>query len=179
MQITLYGAAGEVTGSCYLVETGTARIIIDCGLFQGPEKVERLNKIPSALLSKRIDAVILTHAHLDHTARLPLLVKSGYRGVVYATSGTIDFGKLILNDAAKIQQQDTERVNKRRQRAGLAPLEPLFTSEDVKRACSQMQPLDYNHWHVLAEGLKVQLIEAGHILGSSSVQLVVDQNVGA
>jgi metallo-beta-lactamase family protein len=178
MEVTLYGAAGEVTGSCYLVETGSARVLVDCGLFQGSEKVERLNKIPRQLTSKRIDAVVLTHAHLDHTGRLPLLVKSGYRGDVYATHGSLDVTRLILNDAANIQQQDIERANRQRARAGQRLLEPLYEPADVERACKQMRVFDYNGWHEIAEGIKVQLVEAGHILGSSSVEMIVEQNGG-
>lgn len=178
MEITLYGAAGEVTGSCYLVETGSARVVVDCGLFQGSERVERLNKIPRALTSGHIDAVVLTHAHLDHSGRLPLLVNNGYRGPIYATGGTIDFARLILNDAARIQSQDAERANRIRERAGLPRLEPLYTPKDVERACMQMRSLDYNHWQHVADGVKLQLVEAGHILGSSSVQMVVSQNGG-
>ncbi|HEY9868999.1 MAG TPA: MBL fold metallo-hydrolase, partial [Candidatus Obscuribacterales bacterium] len=178
MEVTLYGAAGEVTGSCYLVETGSARVLVDCGLFQGSEKVERLNRIPRPLTSKRIDAVVLTHAHLDHTGRLPLLVKSGYRGDVYATHGSLDVTRLILNDAANIQLQDIERANRQRARAGRPPLEPLYEPDDVEQACKQMRALDYNGWHEIAEGIKVQLVEAGHILGSSSVEMIVEQNGG-
>ncbi len=176
MEITLFGAAGEVTGSCYLVDTGSARVIVDCGWFQGSARIERLNKIPRALNAKRIDAVVLTHAHLDHTGRLPLLTKSGYHGPVYATSGTIDFTRLILNDAAKIQRQDADRANRIRELTGLAAIEAPFSSGDVERACIQMRSLEYNHWHDIADGIKMQLLDAGHILGSSSVQMIVNRN---
>jgi metallo-beta-lactamase family protein len=178
MEITLYGAAEEVTGSCYLVETGSNRILVDCGLFQGSEKIERLNAIPRNLSPKRIDAVVATHAHLDHTGRLPLLVKSGFNGPIYATSGTIDFARLILYDAAKIKKQDADWANRIRERTGKPKVEPLYTSHDVERACAQMRTLDYNHWHEIADGIKVQLVEAGHILGSSCIQMAVDQNGG-
>lgn len=176
MRITLLGAANEVTGSCYLLETGSSRLLVDCGLFQGSEKLERLNKIPKSLLQNKLDVVLLTHGHLDHCGRLPLLGKAGYRGPICATQATIDIAKLILHDAAKIQQDDTERENRRRNEAGLKPLEPLFGIKDVQRIVSQFQPVIYNKWFDLAEGIKAQFVEAGHILGSSCVELVVDQN---
>ncbi|MBI4533106.1 MAG: MBL fold metallo-hydrolase [Candidatus Melainabacteria bacterium] len=176
MEITLYGAAGEVTGSCYLVETDSARVVVDCGLFQGSDKVERLNKIPHSLIAKPIDAVILTHAHLDHSGRLPLFVKVGYRGPIYATKGSIDIARLILNDAANIQVQDAQRANRIRHRAGLPPIEPLFTPKDVAAVCQQMRELNYNQWHAVGQNIRVQAVEAGHILGSSSVKLTVNEN---
>jgi len=173
MEVTCFGAAGEVTGSCYLVETGSDRVIVDCGMFQGSERIERLNKIPRALIRKPVDAVVLTHAHLDHSGRLPLFVKGGYKGPIYATQGTIDIARLILNDAARLQEQDAERESRMRQRAGLHPVEPLYTERDVERACQQMRALNYNEWREIAPGIKVQVVEAGHILGSSSVELAV------
>lgn len=173
VKVTLLGAAGEVTGSCYLVETSSARILIDCGMFQGSRKIERLNHIPRLLAVQDIDAVVLTHAHLDHSGRLPLLVKSGYRGPIFATDGTIDIVKLILEDAAKIQCQDAEHETRIRKRAGLSKAEPLFTPRDVERVCAQMRSIQYDSWHDLTDGITVKLVEAGHILGSSSVLLRV------
>src|SRR6185437_11776347 len=104
MNITIYGAGNEVTGSCYLLETGTTRLLVDCGLFQGSERLERLNILPRAILEQKLDAVLLTHGHLDHCGRLPLLKKLGYRGPIYTTPPTADIARLILTDCAKIQQ---------------------------------------------------------------------------
>ncbi len=176
MEITVYGAAGEVTGSCYLVETKSARVVVDCGMFQGSEKVERMNKIPASLTSRPLDAVILTHAHLDHTGRLPLLVQSRYRGPIYATKGTIDIAGLILQDAAKIQEQDSQRLNRKLRRAGRNRIEPLFTPETVDRVSKLMRVIDYDQWHSVADGIKVKAVEAGHILGSASIIMAVEEN---
>ena len=113
MKITPLGAAGgEVTGSCYHVETDKSRILVDCGLFQGGRKTEALNRSPLGDEARHLDAVLLTHAHLDHVGRLPLLIRAGYRGPILATQATIELAALILHDAAKIQAQDAERRNR-------------------------------------------------------------------
>lgn len=178
MFVTLHGAANEVTGSCYLVETGNARILIDCGMFQGSKHLERMNFIPQNVNPKKIDAVVLTHGHLDHCGRLPLLVKAGYRGKIYGTDGTLDIARLILTDAAKIQSDDTERENRKRAKAGQKPVKPLFTVSDAEQVFKLFAPRSYNEWFSIADEAKVELVEAGHILGSSSVILVANQNGG-
>ncbi|MBX9950023.1 MAG: MBL fold metallo-hydrolase [Candidatus Obscuribacterales bacterium] len=178
MFVTFHGAANEVTGSCYLVETGNARILVDCGLFQGSKHLERLNFIPQTINPRKIDAVVLTHGHLDHCGRLPLLVRGGYAGKIYGTDGTLDIARLILTDAAKIQSDDTERENRKRARAGQKPVKPLFTVTDAEQVFKLFAPKTYNEWFPIANEAKVQLVEAGHILGSSSVILVANQNGG-
>lgn len=169
--MTLYGAAYEVTGSCYLVETDSARILIDCGMFQGSARLERMNHIPATLKAKTLDAVLLTHGHLDHSGRLPLLIRAGYRGPIYATPGSIDIVTLILNDAAKIQKDDTDRENRQRARNGLGEIKALFDQKDVDRVCAQFRAVDYDDWTILNPSLKARFVEAGHILGSSSIEL--------
>src|SRR5438874_1467038 len=125
MKITVLGAAGgEVTGSAYLVQTKTASILVDCGLFQGGQRVQELNS--AALPVNGLAAVVITHGHLDHTGRLPLLAKAGYTGPVFATPATIELASLIVRDSAHIQTQDIERVNRKRERAGEPTLEPLY-----------------------------------------------------
>src|SRR5215468_7473657 len=129
MRITIVGAAGgEVTGSAYYVQTKRASVLVDCGLFQGGKKSEALNRPPTGPKQK-LDAVLLTHGHLDHTGRLPLLAKRGHTAPVFATPATIEMAALILRDSAKIQANDIERQNRKRARAGEPPLEPLYTPE--------------------------------------------------
>lgn len=174
MKITLTGAAGgEVTGSAYFVETKKARVLVDCGMFQGGKKSESLNRPPLRPNSK-LDAVLLTHDHLDHTGRLPLLAQMGFRGPVFATPATIDMSGLILRDSAKIQVQDAERQNRRLERAGRPPLEPLYQMEEAEQIITQMKEVPYKEPVQVANGIQATWVEAGHMLGSGSIQLVVD-----
>src|SRR5262245_54837808 len=132
MRIKLMGAAGgEVTGSAYLVETDTARVLVDAGMFQGGKAAEARNRSPFVPPGE-LDAVLLTHAHLDHTGRLPLLFRQGYTGPVFATEATIDLTDIVLKDSAKLQVQDAERANRKRQHAGEPPAEPLYLPEHVE-----------------------------------------------
>jgi metallo-beta-lactamase family protein len=176
MKITVLGAAGgEVTGSAYLVETRSAGVLIDCGLFQGGSHAEGLNRRPLGTENARLDAVLLTHAHLDHTGRLPLLGRAGYAGPIFATPATIDMTGLILRDAAKIQMQDAERTNRKQMRAGEPPVHPLYTVEDVERILRQLKPVPYHDPVAVAPGIQARFVEAGHMLGSASLQLRVDE----
>jgi metallo-beta-lactamase family protein len=153
MKITLLGAAGgEVTGSCYIVETKQARILIDCGLFQGGKKSEALNRPPSSP-NRTLDSVLLTHGHLDHTGRLPLLARMGYTGPVYGTPATLDMTGLILRDSARLQVADTERKNRKRLRAGEPPQDPLYTPDDVEKTLSHLQPAPYQKPFDVAPGI--------------------------
>ncbi|MCS7064190.1 MAG: MBL fold metallo-hydrolase [Methylacidiphilales bacterium] len=171
MEVTCYGAAGEVTGSCFHLRTKQADVLIDCGLFQSGDDATQKNIIPDSIAGKRLDGVVLTHAHLDHVGRLPLLVKTGYDRPIYGTSATLELVELVLTDAAKVQAQDTLRLNRRLERAGRPLQTPLFTMEDVARVVQLLRPLDYRHPVNIAEGVTVSLREAGHILGSASVEV--------
>jgi metallo-beta-lactamase family protein len=175
MKIKVIGAAGgEVTGSAYLVETAKARVLVDCGLFQGGKRADTLNR--SALpLGRRLDAVLITHGHLDHTGRLPLLAKAGYAGPVYATPATVEMSALILRDSARLQVADIERQNRRRQRAGEEPLEPLYTPEDAEKIIGNFQPVPYQKPFTVAPGMQAVWAESGHMLGSASIQLIVEE----
>jgi metallo-beta-lactamase family protein len=173
MTITLYGAAGEVTGSAYHLQTSEASLLVDFGLFQGVAMAEDRNQVPAQLAPERLDAVLLTHAHLDHTGRLPLLARQGFQGPLFATPATLDLTGLILRDAAKIQLTDNERINRRRQRAGKPPVEPLFTLADVESILSHARPVDYQEPIEVARGVQARFVEAGHLLGSASIELTV------
>lgn len=176
MKITLLGAAGgEVTGSCYSVQTKQARVLVDCGLFQGGKKSEALNRAPVQANCK-LDAVLLTHGHLDHTGRLPLLAKLGYEGPVFATPATIDMAALILRDSAKIQVADNDRRNRRRMRAGEPVQEPLYGPEDAEAIITRLRPAPYQKPFPVAPGIHAIWAESGHMLGSASIQLLVEED---
>jgi len=176
MQITILGAAGgEVTGSAYYVQTKQANVLVDCGMFQGGKKVEALNHVPISLKQK-LDAVLVTHGHLDHTGRLPLLAKQGLRMPVFATPATIEMTALILRDSARIQAADNERRNRKRERAGEPPVEPLYSAEDVEHLIQLLQPVPYQEPVTVAPGLQAVWAESGHMLGSASIQLIAEED---
>ncbi|MEZ4717573.1 MAG: MBL fold metallo-hydrolase [Caldilineaceae bacterium] len=174
MKITLLGAAGDVTGSAYLVTTDRARVLVDFGLFQGSADLDAMNVLPPQIDAYTLDAVLVTHGHLDHTGRLPLLAKAGYAGPIFATPATVEMTTLILNDAANIQVTDTERANRRRAEAGKEPLAPLYDQIDVDDILVLMQPLDYAAPNVVAPGITARIFDSGHMLGSVSMQLEVE-----
>jgi metallo-beta-lactamase family protein len=176
MKITLLGAAGgEVTGSAYLVHTDTAAVMVDCGLFQGSQKLENFNRLPTVDALKNLHAVVLTHAHLDHTGRLPLLTRFDYAGPIYATPASIALTQLILKDAAYLQGEDAKRQNRRRAEAGKPPVEPLYTQREVDRLHPLFRRLRYDHSTEVAPGVAVRAVEAGHILGSASLEVTVEE----
>ena len=176
MKITVLGAAGgEVTGSAYYVRTAHAGILVDCGLFQGGRKSEMLNR-PPAGTRERLDAVLLTHAHLDHTGRLPLLAARGHTVPVFATPATIEMTALILRDSARIQAGDLERENRVRARAGQPPVEPPSTPEHTEEILRHLRPVPYERPVTVAPGIEAIWTESGHMLGSASIQLIVEED---
>lgn len=179
MKLTFLGAAGGVvTGSCTLVETGRTRVLVDFGQFQGGKKIEARNRLSGPLRPAKLDAVVLTHGHLDHCGRLPLLIKGGYRGKIRATPATIEMTGLILRDAAKVQAHDIERENRKRARAGLPALEPLFTAEEVEETMRRFRPVAYGVPEEVAPGMLAEFHEAGHMLGSASISLRIEEPGG-
>lgn len=174
MKIKIVGAAGgEVTGSAYLVETANAKVMIDAGMFQGGKATEEKNKLPEGADPRSLNALLLTHAHLDHTGRVPLLLKHGYRGDIYATSATLDLTEIVLQDSAKIQMQDASRKNRYHPEKHT---EPLYTPEDMISFRSQGKSVELHQPVQVADGISARFYEAGHMLGSTSIELTIQEN---
>lgn len=173
LQLTINGAAGTVTGSCYLLEHEGLSLLVDCGLFQGSRTLEMLNREPFTFDPQKIDAVLLTHAHLDHSGLLPRLVAEGFGGTVWCSTPTRDLVSVMLPDAAKIEQQEVERRNRRADRADEPPIEPLFTTEDVTALLSHIRTAALEEDFKPAAGVRAKLWNAGHILGSASVEVSI------
>lgn len=182
MKIKLVGASGgEVTGSAYVVRTRKAMIMVDAGMFQGGRQSEAKNKLPPGVKPAELDALLLTHAHLDHTGRVPLLIKHGFGGPIFATKATIDLAEIILKDCARIQSQDAERKtrkNAQRKNAdpNLPPVEPLYEPEDVEEFRSMCRPVQFQKPVQVADGITARWVEAGHMLGSGCIELTVDED---
>ncbi|MDN5318982.1 MAG: metallo-beta-lactamase family protein [Thermovirga sp.] len=169
MRLRILGAAQEVTGSNYLLEVDGRRVLVDCGLYQGANSGD--NHVPLDYDPSTIDAVLLTHAHLDHTGKVPLLVKQGYKGPVYGTRPTLELCDILWRDAAHIQKEDAEWQSRKNMRKGLPPVEPLYTLEDVERSLERLRSVGYDDVVEIVDGLKVRFRDAGHILGSAILEV--------
>jgi metallo-beta-lactamase family protein len=178
MKIHFHGAAGDVTGAAFQVTTERASVLVDCGLYQGNRQTVAQNRKIPMLARRHLDAVIITHAHLDHIGRLPFLTKRGYTGPIFGTAPTFDLGRVIMRDAYRLQLGDLERENRRRKRARQPLLEPLYSEEDVKRLGPLLHPVKYGVPVQVAPGVSARFVDAGHILGSASVELTVEENGG-
>ena len=175
MKIKVLGAGGgEVTGSAYLVETDHARVMVDCGIFQGGKKAEVMNRFDIRDVTG-LDAVLITHAHLDHTGRLPLLSKMMVPVPVFCTQATLELTSLILRDSAHVQEQETMRLNRKRQRAGMKAVQPLVSHEETEDIIKRLIALPYDRNLPVAPGIKASFAEAGHMLGSSCIQLSIEE----
>ena len=173
MKLTFLGAAHEVTGSCYYLEACGQKILIDCGMEQGPDTFENA-KLP--VRAADIDIVLLTHAHMDHSGKLPLLYKEGFRGQIITTSGTAELCKIMLMDSANIQIFEAEWKNRKAIRAGKPQVEPLYDLEDAQGAISCFVRCDYGQERIIAEGIRVRFVDAGHLLGSASIEIRIREN---
>jgi metallo-beta-lactamase family protein len=169
--ITFLGAAQTVTGSKYLLDTGTAKVLVDAGLFQGLKALRERNWQPLPIAAKDLDAIVLTHAHLDHCGYLPRLVMQGFRGRVFCTAGTKDLCGIVLPDSGRIQEEDAEQAN-RHHYSKHAPALPLYTEADATNALALLQPVGYERPMPVADGIEVEFINAGHLLGSAYARIV-------
>ena len=169
MRLRIFGAAGEVTGSCYLLENGDSRVLVDFGLHQGRNDDDR-NREPFPVVPQSLTAVVLTHAHLDHTGRVPLLVKGGYGGKVWCTLPTAELTDVLWRDAARLMQEEAEWKTRKNRRKGLEDVEPLYSAEDVDQALGRLVPVGYDQLLEVAPNIRVRFRDAGHILGSSILE---------
>ena len=176
MKIKFCGAASGVTGSCHLISTDQHRILLDCGMFQGGKEMERQNRAPFPFDPAEIECVVLSHAHIDHCGRLPLLVKRGFRGPIYATDATADLLGVMLRDSAHIHETDAKWDSKRAERAGREPVEPLYTMEDAEEAIKLVVPKRYDQLFEINDQMKVVFDDAGHILGSAIIELFTEED---
>ena len=171
IEVEFLGAAGEVTGSCHLITVGDYKILLDCGLVQGRAKDEERNRLAFPFDPASIDAVVLSHAHIDHSGRLPLLVKAGFRGTIFTHRASRDLCRIMLKDSAFLYQKDVEWENRKRARKGLKLVEAMYTVDDAAVAMKQFKGLVYQQKKRILPNVTLQLNDAGHILGSSIVEL--------
>ncbi len=172
MKLEFFGAAGEVTGSCHILHVGGKRVLLDCGLIQGSREDEARNHDPFPFDAAAIDAVVLSHAHLDHCGRLPLLVKRGFRGPIHAQRASCELVAILLADAARLEERDAEYLTRKLGRN----IKPLYTFEDGRRVVEQLKPRRYGQPFEVAPGVTVTFRDAGHIIGSCSVELRCEEN---
>ena len=173
VKLTFLGANHEVTGSCTLLEAAGQRYLIDCGMEQGKDVYENQ---PIPVAPGEIDGVLATHAHIDHTGLLPLLVRNGFRGRIYATRPTAELCSIMLRDSAHIQEFEAEWKNRKGQRSGAEPVEPMYTIQDAEAAIALFRGYDYNKEIELAPGIVIRFVDVGHLLGSSSIEIWVTEN---
>lgn len=175
MRLLFLGATGTVTGSCFLLDTAGKRIMIDCGLFQGPKSIRERNYRSFPVSPRSVDCVLLTHAHIDHSGLIPKLVKHGFKGRILATAPTVELCEVMLPDSGHIQESEVERKNRKNRRAGRPLIEPIYTVDDAGRALSQFKPVGYDQISEIFPGIKARFLDAGHILGSAMIELWVRQ----
>ena len=175
MKLTFWGAARTVTGSMHLLEVNDQRILLDCGLFQGKRDLTYERNLNFPFDPSSLDAVVLSHAHIDHSGNIPNLVKQGFKNSIWSTPATRDLAVAMLQDSGHIQQQDAEYVNRKRARDGLPPIEPLYTRRDAVEAVRQFITVGYRRPFLVAPGVSCQFLDAGHILGSAIVVLDITE----
>ena len=168
-EILFHGAAGQVTGSMHILEVAGKRIVLDCGLFQGRRKESEIANRSFPVAPGDIDAVLLSHAHIDHSGRLPKLAGEGFEGTIHCTLATRDLAAVLLQDSAHIQMEDARYLNKKRRKKGEPPVEPLYGPEDVVTALRSMTGHPYDRWFHVVDGVQARFFDAGHMLGSAGI----------
>ncbi|TAY52997.1 MBL fold metallo-hydrolase [Rhizobium leguminosarum] len=166
-----HGAAGSVTGSCFLLETAGGRILVDCGMFQGSKSEKELNYKPLPFNPEKVDAVLLTHAHIDHSGLLPKLAKAGYGGPIFATAATIDLCTIMLQDSGHIQESEVRQLNGRNRRRARETVEPIYTADDARSMLPQFIAVEYGEWRETVGGVRFRYWNAGHLMGSASIEV--------
>lgn len=176
MKISFLGAAKSVTGSCFYIETKSCRFIVDCGMFQGSSSDESINFEPFQFNPAELDFMLLTHAHIDHSGRIPKLYKDGFKGPIYATKATAELCSIMLPDSGHIQEFENEWVNRKRERAGLPPVQPLYTTQDALDCIKLFSSVHYYEEIRINSHVRVRFNDAGHILGSSIIEMWIREN---
>ena len=176
MKVTFLGAAKTVTGSCYLVETKDCKFLVDCGMYQGHAKEDEMNEEAFPFNPSDVDYILLTHAHIDHSGRIPKIYKDGFKGEIITTKATAELCGIMLPDCGHIQEMETEWINRKRLRAGKTPVEPLYTTEEARECLSLFRSIRYDEIIEITDNLKVKFNDAGHILGSAIIEIWVKEN---
>ncbi len=174
IELTFHGASRTVTGSCFLLDTGRTRLLVDCGLFQGSKSEKELNYLPFPFDPAGIDTVLLTHAHIDHSGMLPKLAKAGFAGPIRATQATIDLAAVMLPDSGHIQETEVEHLNRRNSRRGRDKVEPIYTQADAIASLRLFRPVAYSAWETVGPDVRARYWNAGHLLGSASIEMEID-----
>lgn len=178
ISITFLGAARTVTGSAYLVDSGRSQVMVDFGMFQGRKEIRQRNWVDPEFPAPHMEAMVLTHTHLDHIGRIPRLVKNGFNGPIFCTPPTVELAEVLLEDAAHLQMEDAEYLN-RKSLTSHKPALPLFDDQDVARALKLFVPVALGKSHIAAPGISFKFREAGHLLGAGSIDMTVDDGAGA
>jgi metallo-beta-lactamase family protein len=174
VRLSFHGAAQTVTGSCYLLDVPGGRVMVDCGMFQGTKTIKELNYGPFPFEPGKVDALVLTHAHIDHSGLIPKLVKGGFSRRIHATAATVDLCAVMLPDSGHIQETEVMNLNRRNAQRGRAPVAPIYTEEDARDCLSLMRAHDYETWFSPVKGVRARFWNAGHLLGSASVEVEVE-----
>ena len=174
VKLHFHGAARTVTGSSYVIETEKARVMVDCGMFQGSKTEQELNYRPMACDPSKVTAMLLTHAHIDHSGLIPKFVKHGFSGAIHATAATAELCEVMLADSAHIQQVEVKNLNERNRRRDLPEVEPIYDILDVEKAVGLFRGQPYHNWFEPAPGIRARFWNAGHLLGSASIEVEVE-----